>query len=745
MRFTDPHELFQSSWPTYETPIIDANFGDSSLHSLQRPVAEDISGLHSNLSSGHRAQSLHIRPPQPFEHSLVSSHAQPPAQAVHQSHGHNKNVSISTHLGQFSMADPGTSVLRPRPSRESAVEVAQAGALPEGGFDDTFKSLLQEMVHLDSEKLNAFQVRVLEQLLPSISLDDFYNLLYNADQFPSMKQIGLSAPIDRTDYGDASRSIATLQALLRAFQDPTELSAYLPTVDTGKTKLPSIIFHELLRSFLAVKILNDVLVEVPRNTVTELPTIPRFSIYKAYFVICHKLILKYPTVSNSTSLQQKLILGQSKVGKLLKLVYPNVVSKRLGQRGKSKYNYLGLRWNEKVIDPGIIALTDNELDELAAMFKAEHRREIASKPQLSPRKRLSLKRLRSFASDLEPVFSSHSTHTRFSFINGQVMLPETDVPFFAHLFSPLGSKSWLAEQLANAFSCLHVHGVDIDTLRRLSDPIFYTNERWLLESITALVQQTLLDYTSLPRLSLFLAISLQLMIPLRQIASGVPDQRSSFRQNMSHLVGNILYHPLLEDDSNLHSFGSLLRRILRLNDTLVSLSTSTSADVFRKTMRAALNSDPDSQQDSQLQKMFSRCFIYVLRSYQFEFYDNGVPMSDENIVLAIDSHAREFEASVGAQLLPALELLGPDCGGSQLLKLFDEFVLRQHWTSRYHLQILQLLVELMLTEVVRYLQQHNSGFAPGDLRHWWLGSSLCVEYFAILSEMVGLSHQTQIA
>lgn len=743
MRFTDPHELFQSSWLTYETPILDAHFGGSSLHGLQGPVAEDLSRFRSNFSSALRTQPSHTRPSQPLPPSLASSHAQEPGRAVRQRHKHNKNVSISTHLGQISMTDAGTPVQRPHRTSESAVEVAQTGAMPVAGFDDAFKNLLQEMVHLDSEKLNAFQVRVLDQLLPPMSLDDFYNLLYNADQFSSMKQLGLRTPIDRTDYGDASGTIATLQALLKAFQDPAELSTYLPAVDTSKTKLSSIIFHELLRSFLAVKILNDVLVEVSGNTVAELPTIPRFSIYKAYFIICHKLILKYPTVSNSTSLQQKLILGQSKVGKLLKLVYPNVISKRLGQRGKSKYNYLGLQWNEKVIDPEIIALTDKELDDLIAMFKAEHRRELAPKPQLSPRKRLSLKRLRSFASDIEPLFSSDSTHTRFSFIHDQVMLPKTEVPFFDYIFRPTGSKSWFAEQLTKAFSYLHMHGVDIDSLGRLSDPIFYSNERWLLESITSLVQQILVNSTLLARLSLYLAIALQLMIPLGKIANGVPDQNGSFRQNMSHLVDSIVYNPLLEDDSStVYSFGSLLRRILRLNDTLVSLSCSTSTDAFRNTILLALGSDTDSRRDSQLQKMFSRCLIYALRSFQFEFYDNGVPMSDENIVLAIDNHAREFETSVGDQLLP--ELLSPPGGSSQVLKLLDEFVQRQHWMSRYHLRVLQLFVELMLSEVVRYLQQRNPSFAPGDLRHWWLGSSLCAEYFAILSEIVGLIHQILI-
>ena len=241
---------------------------------------------------------------------------------------------------------------------------------------DIIHSLLIQLPMIDGQNINSYLLDVIHKFSNQLPLDEFYNILYNSDEdshsVEQQQQIQNMGKIDNTVFDSpsvAANSSETVSLVLRVFKNPMTLTNYISTIDTSLIKLTSVNYHELLRTFLAIKILSDILIQLPGTTVELEHTIPRLSIYKTYYIVCQKLINSYPSSSNTVSEQQKIILGQSKLGKLIKMVYPNLRIKRLGSRGESKYNYLGVVWNENIVHPDISALCENnELSDLNTYF-----------------------------------------------------------------------------------------------------------------------------------------------------------------------------------------------------------------------------------------------------------------------------------------------------------------------------------------------------------------------------------------
>ena len=156
---------------------------------------------------------------------------------------------------------------------------------------------------------------------------------------------------------------------------------YFPNMEDKDNKLANINYHELLRTFLAIKILHDILIQLPisEDDDPQNYTILDYQSIKPTIYHLSKLIASYPSASNTRNEQQKLILGQSKLGKLIKLVYPNLLIKRLGSRGESKYNYLGVMWNANIVQEEIKQLCDeHELNDLNEIFNSDNNNPFAS-------------------------------------------------------------------------------------------------------------------------------------------------------------------------------------------------------------------------------------------------------------------------------------------------------------------------------------------------------------------------------
>lgn len=324
-----------------------------------------------------------------------------------QAHLHRKNLSLSSHLDTISFSDnrrpaqhnfripnvaatpsifgPTVSVDRIGPNSSHNIPSGPQNPTHGGrvnnergdlqsfhNADMLLQLLIPQLIDVDVYNFSDFLKTVLVKCGMFLPLDEFYNMLYNPELYPKLLRGSmLSIRIDKSPpkpYIEVGAQV--LYRILEVFKDPNSTAAEETAPGFPKSRLAAINFHELSRSFLAMKIIMDTIREVKsREAPAERNSMPRLLIYRAYYVICKKLISEYPTSNNSTSLQQKLILGPSKLGKLIKLVFPDLISKRLGPRTDSKFHYLGIEWNYDIIDDDILSLCSLDTPKIDEIFK----------------------------------------------------------------------------------------------------------------------------------------------------------------------------------------------------------------------------------------------------------------------------------------------------------------------------------------------------------------------------------------
>lgn len=398
--------------PALDPPYnLTPSFNNSS-HNTNNPNNTNTNTNNNNNNNNHNSNTnnnplLDSNLYQSFTYPRIPSNqsASTNSQANSQALKHSKNnLSISSHFNLFNLNDSSnisasssnlgglplnnhqnnnsysSSSIIADPKRYGTSLPSLPPVPPSQSTNNIVNDLVINLVSVDGSNINNYLLSILYKLNFPLPVDDFYNLLYNHDKLNSLLTISIPLKIDKTFVNSSitNSSVEIINHLLNVFKNPNSLGNYFPNLINKENKLMNVNYHELLRTFLAIKILFDILIQLPLNSPDEPQnyTIPRLSIYKTYYIICQKLILQYPSSSNTTNEQQKLILGQSKLGKLIKLVYPNLLIKRLGSRGESKYNYLGVIWNENIVNDEVKDLCDNnELIDLNDVFNGQRKQQ----------------------------------------------------------------------------------------------------------------------------------------------------------------------------------------------------------------------------------------------------------------------------------------------------------------------------------------------------------------------------------
>lgn len=514
---------------------------------------------------------------------------------------HQKNaLSISSHLTSISLGSGGDA--------QENIPTSDHPRRFHRNNNSLLDDLLLGLFTVDGNNMGSYLHSMICKINTQFPLDDFYNLLYNNDRqiLLNAANFNYNQKIDKTPIAlhshDSAASI--MNQVLEVFKNPAILVDFIPNHDDddGSNKLFSINYHELLRTFLAIKILNDMMIEVPLNMAEDPLTysIPRLSIFKTYFIICQKLITRYPSSSNTANEQQKLILGQSKLGKLIKMVYPNLPIKRLGSRGESRYHYLGVVWNEHIIDNNIKQLCDqHDLTKLNEMFSegnvelnellfaeglpTDAHSQIRAISTGVTTRRQGRKRSRSSAKEKQMVGSRgsdvHSSQTvsppQMSFVKMDLMFPlESNFT----VLSDEGRENWFTKLLTDIYSKALV----ID--RNLIKFILLTNSNLteksnllnsLLKSVfnpLVIQEQTIINLD----LHLYAIIILEVLPYLLLIKSSADiNMVTNLRLNLLHLINNIPQEILKLNSSlfpleNVSKFLNLVKKLINLNDLLIT-------------------------------------------------------------------------------------------------------------------------------------------------------------------------------
>ncbi|GEQ70731.1 hypothetical protein JCM33374_g4410 [Metschnikowia sp. JCM 33374] len=209
-----------------------------------------------------------------------------------------------------------------------------------------------------------FLVKCLRDYHQHIPLEGLFNLLYKEKH--SISRSATLPPTKDSRYSESQlKGLLFCRRILKVFQD-SQSSEGLQSDLIRNSSLRSINFHELLRTFLAIKILLAC-VKTVDSTCTGDKNLPRCSVYKVYCMICHKQVQNNKDLSKFVV--QSIVLGQSKVGQLMNMIHPDLVSKRLGRRGESRFHYIGMQWNDAIVDADMKALLKLEIPELNHHFQ----------------------------------------------------------------------------------------------------------------------------------------------------------------------------------------------------------------------------------------------------------------------------------------------------------------------------------------------------------------------------------------
>ncbi|GBL49187.1 hypothetical protein ACI3LY_004513 [Candidozyma auris] len=648
---------------------------------------------------------------------------------------------------------------------------------------DVLQSLLTEVLNVDAFNLNSFLLSFLRKIDHSLPLDDFYNILYNPMRFDDLRSLPSIDKVDKTFPSDSFTStISIIQRVLEAFRSPESYSTHVSSGRESDMKSSNVNFHELLRSLLAIKILDHSLIEVDSSdTKVEYPPIPRLDIYKVYYILCQKLILKYPTSSNSTSLQQKLIFGQSKLGKLIKLVYPNLVSKRLGRRGESRYNYLGVRWNQDVVDKEITKLCESELFEIAEMFK------VSKKTSGSAQSRSSRHQRTLEARSTKKRYSTDSLRpenlevkAQGTFVEPHHFFPKGAFTSKAYLDEKLNEnieKNWFAATLklsSDALLSLGVSSAEINGLIFDEGSSSDTDDHLLRGVIDTLIPK-LLGSPDQPRiyLHLYMVISLNVfphLLSLRKPLHTDSIKRLFSRvtyliQNMETEMVSVAGEKMRQQD--IRNFLGILSRMIHLNKLLAAFfKADLQAYILMEMQEDIVRILNEGSKDgpNETHRLISEACISVTLACRYKPQFRGVPVR-ENIreFLSESCHIMEkmvsedlaqFVSNIMESGVPSTREDSHDALKFRFLlatlKLVDEGILNENMKSRFPAQVIRGFYSRVTIQILQFTYRAHASMLGGrtlspanpTFRLWYVLESFIQEYLDVLAELNSLHLKT---
>lgn len=589
---------------------------------------------------------------------------------------HRPNLSISSHFNLVHLNDQSQNT--------------DNAKLFSGVSNPDIIALILDLLKVETSSANNFLLK-LATTIKQIPLDEFYNLLYN-DHLPALQGTN---KLDKAvvENNVLFRNLKLVREILEVFKSPGELESLLSghIIDmvslaaVKENKLSNINYHELLRTFLAIKILQDMIVPAmnpDEHAATH--SIPRLSLYKTYFILCQKLLVKYPSSFQSSNENHKLILGRSKLGKLIKLVFPNVTIKRLGSRGDSKYNYLGVIWNDKIVNDEIKQLCDKfELPDLNQVFEAK------DTPNLE---------------HIHPSFSQ---------------------PFEPQPLSPLETSSEYTKELENYEIFKPVYSyIPLDA----TFPADFHLVDWIAATKVAIndVDRTIIDlFSSSTPVDIhekfshssdkeYFAILIELTMIL--LLLNPHDDITTLKQNIIKYINSD--HLPNEDMTR---FKILLKLLINLNDSLtVILQLVLIDEAIIAKFKSYFNNEA-----------YFANFINCLASYNYD-----IPVDLD----FIHEDLKEIKNFFVVDLIQFLQGVS-NAEHSQYMTLsmfFDLLDTLINKFKNYSINISIQFVSLVINDIVKlvYFQSVENRDGDSNFQHWWLINNSIQDYITLVGELV---------
>lgn len=685
---------------------------------------------------------------------------------------HKKDMSISSRFNLFDLSEP------PDPG----------GTYYDRGYsEEILETLLKEINVINGTNVNYFLLNFLEKLGPSVTLDEFYQHLYGAK--PDFN-LAPQYRIDRSEEGmNTYAALKTIDLALEIFRSPMSIYNIFPHSIGQQITIQSINYQELIRNFLAIKFLKNSLIIISDDEGSLEHTISRLAIYKTYIIVCQKLVFQYPSPGLSDE-QLNLVLGQSKFGKLLKLVYPNLVIKRLGSRGDSKYHYLGIKWNQSIMTEEIKNLCDkNDINDLQVMYRNVKRRHSGANHHTSLLKDIYIGEESKFRRSGIPTSEFKMDRLqRESFMSPRITFLDSSMKFCSPevsvIFSEITESSF-AFNKRHFYEMLHLSVVENNLTKTIS-LIFFKNKlikkkeslcdlftECLIKPLCEIQEDADID------LKVYMIVILELMPYLLFIEDySHMEYLRYFRIGLSHLIETFATRleeyklNIFRQDTTM-KFLSLMKKLLKLNDLLVTFvkiitdKQSPNCFLMAKDIKDYLvtSHEPyvteievDFRRD-----VISKNIIQLLRTYEEDESSTENPYkiktSSRKISENISSIQNFFEVDLYL-FFKESEMLQVQTNQSYpveseavrsriklLLFLVHAKLLSKSITECYPIIIIINMVNIILNDTLKHVFAKSQEASGGQIdlhrkntfENWWVFNSFITEYLSLIGELLGLS------
>ncbi|GEQ67623.1 hypothetical protein JCM33374_g1288 [Metschnikowia sp. JCM 33374] len=640
-----------------------------------------------------------------------------------------------------------------------------------------FLRFIPFLQYLNSRNLSWFLVQCLKNYHQHIPISGLFHLVYS-DKYPDFEFFAepSSAFAAPTKFSEMDRKgILYCGIIIDTFKEPATRRLLKGTC-LENVQVSGIVLHEALRIMLAIKIIFASLIPVQYDHSDD-SRVERSSVYKVYYIICQSLIRKHPSAQNYSGIQT-LLLGQSVLGKITKLIYPKLISKRLGRRGQSRYNYIGITWNRDTVDVETLKLINLTIPELSKHFtnssgkeekKQTFTRHIAPPPIIQ-------KDVPALTEQSSGTYWNVGWETpSYGFVNSASRYPQADCSprSWQTGINQIPQPSlWVKDNVTRSLHFLRSYNIDLDPLmHNLKSGNFSGGHQISLQSILPRAMATLQisNANTLAFMHLYLAILLLLFPVVVSSEKEVPrylklELRSSIQECVLQLEYII---PTLvgAQERGFRAFIGILGSMVHLVDLTMSKIQSDCAElVLRKMIRdlelADDKKDENLSEISSLEKLQVDSVILAMKAFNFKFNGGGPSHDNRDEIGSITAIGKVLVKSIimTKDTMSIIPTIARSEGLSQVsedlpyqiftigLKFLHEFALADP-------SIMQLPIPVFnftLYHVSNLIPCFNfDGFINSHPCHpdlpresfkcCWVLFSMIQEYLKILSEVVALS------
>lgn len=627
----------------------------------------------------------------------------------------------------------------------------------------TLISLLNEVT---PKNFGEVLVQTLRMCGNEIPIDIFFNLLYNNQDPEKIEAIPIDGlRIDNSPSTETTRyGLKLCHSILNLFEGKKDLVGLRDSGLLLNYNLSYIPGYEVFRTFLAIKIVFDSFTLVANIPLKQYYLL-RTAVYKCYYIIYQKLLRKYPSKTTSSLDQEKALLGPPNFGKIFRLVFPNVIAKRLGSRKDSKYHYIGLTWNRKIINEDIIQLIEHSLPELEYRFERLN-------PKVSEKRLKHYKNISRISNTERKRDMKNSLFHKplLSFID--VSKPSTGfqwtTPFWEGFAGNKPQPSEVSKTIIlNLAVKLTENHADVSLLIQNFDPIeiLADSGTTFCEKFAQILDSFAMNSTPKePYLYLFLMILL-MVFPVtlaceKTVDSGTKIQFRAFLENIINVIHSRIVNSPPDVLNNAFIFTKIIRRMILLSDMLIVLVNS--ALVRNIVSGISHNFNRLACSEIQVNGFRKRVYEVIVRAVTmatvaFDLHANDaqsgtLPTDIENIIISITNRIMDdthlFNERI--QRIPDTLDNNDHDGGKyglpyHFFKLLAELLHSSFFEDpavrKLPMRVIWYIVFCVTNEVSfgkTFDECQDQQSTNETFECWWLLSTCIQEYLGIVSEISGI-------